>query len=220
MIRILIVDDHAAIRQPLAFMLQREPDMEVTGQAASRAEAQPFLDDVDVAIVDLDLNGRSGVEVIRDLRAVNPPARVLVLSGSTERHELARAVQTGADALLHKSTDIGDIIGAVRQLAAGHQLLSLREVMDLIALASREQEQRRGESMALERLTPRERDVLQALAEGLSDKQIAERLQIGIETVRTHMASLLRKLRVESRLQAVMLAIRHGAVRVSRGGQE
>jgi DNA-binding NarL/FixJ family response regulator len=214
-IRILLVDDHAAFRQPLAFMMDREADLTVAGQAGSLAEARDLLIDIDVAVVDLDLPDGNGVELISDLRAANPRGAVLILTASANRAQEAQAVEAGAAGVMHKSVGIREIIDAVRRLAEGEHLLSPREAIDLLRLATREREQNREGQAALESLTPREMEVLQALAEGLSDKEIAQRLHVSAETVRTHMVNILSKLHVDSRLQALVFAIRHGAVNIT-----
>ena len=215
MIRVLLVDDHATFREPLAFMLEREPDITVVGQAGTLAEARGLLQGVDVAIVDLGLPDGNGMELIRELRAANPRGLVLVLTVSTARQEKARAVEAGAAGVLHKSARIAAVIDAVRRLSAGEPLLSAREVVELFGEAARHREQEREVRAALAQLTGREREVLHALAEGLSDKDIAERLHVAPKTVRTHMANILGKLGLESRLQVLVLAVRYGQVTIA-----
>ena len=219
MIRILLVDDHASAREPLALLLEREPDMAVVGQAGSLAEARTILarTGVDIAIVDLGLPDGDGVELIRDLRATNPYAAVLVLTAQTDRRRWAQAVEAGASGVLEKSAPLREVLDAPRKLAEGKSLLSareLRDLLDLLQLAGRERDQSRDAGAALARLTPREREVLQGIAEGLSDKEIAARLFISGKTVRAHVASILAKLGVDSRLQALIFAVRHGAVEI------
>lgn len=217
MIRILLVDDHALFRQPLAFMLEREPDMTVAGQAGTLAEARQVIQSagsVDVAVVDLGLPDGDGVELIRDLRALNPHALVLVVTAQADRQRWAEALEAGAAGVLHKSASLDQIIDAIRRLHAGGHLLSPAELLELLRLAGERRARDLEARAALGRLTPRERDVLQALAEGLSDKEIAQRLHISVETVRTHMVNILGKLGVESRLQALVVALRHGFVRI------
>jgi two-component system, NarL family, response regulator DevR len=212
-IRVLLVDDHASFRQPLAFMLDREEDISVVGQAGSLAEARQLLAEaVDVAVVDLNLPDGHGVELIRELRAVNPAGMVVVVTGSAVQHDYAEAVEAGASGVLHKSAGIEEIIKAVRRAGAGEPLLSSRELVELLRLADRHRIEDHQARVALARLTPREQDVLQALADGLADKEIADRLNIRTETVRTHMVNILGKLGVDSRLQALVFAIRHGLV--------
>jgi DNA-binding NarL/FixJ family response regulator len=212
MTRVLLVDDHSAFRQPLAFMLGRVHDITVVGQAGSLAEARTLLEGVDVAVVDLDLGDGNGMDLIPELRAANPEGQVLVLTASASRDELARAVDAGAAGVMHKSSGLNEIIDAVKRLSRGEHITDPSDMVDLLRLANRQRAEAGHIQASYEQLTPREAEVLAALAEGLSDKEIAERLYIGTETVRTHMAKILDKLGVHSRLQAVLFAVRHGLV--------
>jgi DNA-binding NarL/FixJ family response regulator len=221
--RIMLVDDHTSFRQPLAFMLEREPDLTVVAQAGSLAEAREVLreahedgPEVDVAIVDLELPDGFGTEFVAELLADSPNAQVMVLSAFSDKGTLALAVEAGAAGVLHKSSRIDDITDAVRRLRSGEQLLSQREVIEAVRYVSRTRSEARETQLMVAKLTPRERDVLQALAEGLSDKEIAERLFVGIGTVRSHTTSLLSKLEVRSRLQALVFAVRHGLVEITQ----
>ena len=216
MIRVLLVDDHASSREPLALLLEREPDLMVIAQAGSLEEARRELErvEVDVALVDLDLPDGSGVELIRDLRRTNPEGQVLVVTASGDRGMHAQAIVAGASGVLHKSVRTRRIVEAIRRLRAGESLLTPQEAIELLRLADQERGRDREARSGLALLTPRECEVLQLLAEGLSDKEIAERLAISERTVRVHMVNLLAKLGVDSRLQALLLAIRHGAVKI------
>jgi two-component system nitrate/nitrite response regulator NarL len=138
----------------------------------------------------------------------------LVLSASLEPGRFARAVEAGAAGVIHKSTPIKEIVDAVRKLKAGEALLSPGEVVEMLRLVSRERQEEMVARRAVERLTPRELEVLQALAEGLESRQIAEKLNVTVETERTHMVNILHKLGVHSRLQALVFAARHGVVRL------
>jgi DNA-binding NarL/FixJ family response regulator len=217
-VRIVVVDDHDTFRDPLAFMLEREADLTVVASPRSLSEARGVLESaelaVDVAIVDLNLPDGSGADLIKDLRASRPRAKALVLSAMSEQRYLAEAIGAGAAAVMHKSTPMGDLVEAVRRLAAGEQLLSQEEVIEALRFIGRERESNREARLASEKLTPREREVLQALAEGLSDKEIARRLHVGVGTVYSHVASILSKLEVSSRLQALVFAVRHGLVTI------
>lgn len=215
MIRLMLVDDHASSREPLAFMLGHEEDMAVVAKAGSVSEAREALAgdlDLDVAILDLGLPDGSGKELIGAVHASNPRAVALVLTSFTDKRVLAEAVEAGAAGVVHKSSDVEVIAAAVRKLHAGEQLVSAREVSEAVRLAVTERRKRESERLMLENLTPREREVLSALAEGLTDKEIAERLYLGSGTVRTHVNAILGKLGVRSRLQAVVFAVRYGAV--------
>ncbi len=216
--RILLVEDHVSFRQALAFMFEREPEFEVVGQVGSVDEVRKLPDgllkDVEVAVVDLALPDGDGLELIEDLSSNEPQIMTLVLSASLESGRFARAIEAGAGGVLHKSTPIKEIIEAVRRLKAGEALLSPGEVIEMLRVVSREREEKREVLQAIERLTSREKEILQALAEGLESREIAERLNITVETERTHMVNILHKLGVHSRLQALVFAARHGLVQI------
>jgi DNA-binding NarL/FixJ family response regulator len=210
--RVLLVDDHAAFREPLAFMFDREPEFEVVAKAGSLSEARRALEDIDLAVVDLSLPDGDGTELIGELRAANPHGMVLVLTASADRGAYARAVEAGAAGVLNKSASITSVIEAARRLAYGEAVLSTGEIAELIRLAGSQREQDQETRRAIESLTPREREVLRLLAEGLSDKEIAERMYVGSGTVRTHVVNIFGKLGVHSRLQAFVFTVRHGLV--------
>ena len=216
-IRVLLVEDHASFRQALAFMLEREPGFEVAEQVGSLAEARRLdgkvLENVEVAIVDLALPDGDGLDLIEDFSS-RPRMMTLVLSASLEPGRFAHAVEAGASGVLHKSTPINDIVEAVRKLRAGEALLSPAEVVEMLRLVGRERQEEHAARQAVERLTAREKEVLQALAEGLESKEIAEKLNVTVETERTHMVNILHKLGVHSRLQALVFAARHGVVQI------
>ena len=214
-IRILLVEDHASLRQAVASLCDREPGFTVVGQAGSLAEARTMLDGVDVAIVDLDLPDGYGGDLIKEMRDASPHAMALVLTAYSDRANIARAVESGAAGVLHKSAGMGEVMEAVRRLRAGETLLPLEEIVKLLRFAGSRREQEHEARQAIARLTPREKEVLSAVAEGLNGKEIAERLHISLRTERNHMASILAKLGANSRLQALVFALRHGVVDVS-----
>jgi DNA-binding NarL/FixJ family response regulator len=196
-------------------MFDRAAGFEVVGQAASLAEARPLLlEDVDVAVVDLRLPDGFGGDLIKELRDVNPRAQALVLSAGLDRRAIARAIESGAAGTLDKTVSLDDVVDAVRRLRAGEMLVPLQEVVDLLRLAAHEREREREDRQAIERLSRREREVLQLLAEGLGSKEIADRLHITVRTERNHVASIFAKLGVHSRLQAVVFVLRYGIVEV------
>ena len=214
--RILVVDDHASFRQGVAAALEGEPDLSIVGQAGSLAEAREMLRETDVGIFDLRLPDGYGGDLIRALRVANPRAQVLILSSSQDRAEIARAVESGAAGVLHKSAGMDEIIDAVRRLKAGKTLLPLEDVVELLRFAGARKEEEYEAQQAIARLTDREREVLEALAEGLDAQQIAGRLHISAKTERNHVASILAKLGVHSRLQALVFAAHHGVVEIGR----
>lgn len=217
----MLVDDHDSFRETLAFMLDREPDISVVAQADSVASARPALEvllegegEPEVLVVDLDLTDGTGTEVIEELRARKSRTLPLVLSGFAERERIAWAVDAGAAGVMHKSSPLPEIMDSIRRLHTGEQLLSQTEVLEAVRHVGRERQERRETEQLARLLTSREIEILQALAEGLGDREISARFSIGIGTVRTHMSSVLTKLEAASRLQALVIAVRHGLVQI------
>ena len=214
--RILLVEDHASFRQTLAFVFDQESEFEVVAQAGSLAEARQVMDglEVDLGVMDLSLPDGEGIELIKDLREANPHFAALVLTASLDRAEHARAAESGAAGILHKSAGVDEIMDATRRLGEGETLLSQEELIALLRLAGQSREEEREARASMEQITPREKEVLQALAEGLSNKEIAAKLHVSVDTERTHMMNILNKLGVHSRLQALLFAARHGLVEI------
>jgi DNA-binding NarL/FixJ family response regulator len=218
LIKTLLVDDHPSFRDPLAFMFEREPDLKVLAQAGSLSEARTALQNVgpsvDLVLIDLDLPDGSGTQLIGEIQKMNPDALVLVLTAFKDEKWLARAIDAGASGVLHKSARVGEVISAVRRLFAGEQLVSPNEVAEAVRFMDVQRREKEEASRLLEKLTPREKEVLRALAEGLSDKELARSLHVNIDTVQTHMGNIRQKLEVVSRLQALVFAVRHGVVKI------
>lgn len=212
--KILLVEDHASFRQALAFMFEREPEFTVAGQAGSLAEARESVDGADVAVVDLGLPDGDGIELVEEFSSRKPSVATLVLSASLEPAKFASAVEAGAAGILHKSASISEIVDSVRRLRAGEALISANEMIQMLRMVSRKRQEEMEARQAIEKLTRREREVLQALGEGLDSKEIAQKLHITVETERTHMVNILNKLGVHSRLQALVFALRNGVVEV------
>ncbi len=212
--RVLLVDDHATFREPLSFMFDRESEFEVVEQAGSLEEARRKLEGIDLAVVDLNLPDGDGTELIGHFRAFNPRGMVMVLTATADREAHARAVEAGAAGVLHKSVRVGEVVEMARRLVSGEPLLSTEEVVDMLRLAGRQRENDRVAQRSIAQLTPREREVLHALAEGLSDKGISEKLHVGIGTVRNHLVSIFAKLGTNSRLQTLVFALHHNVVEI------
>ena len=212
--RIVLVEDHASFRQTLAYIFNGQSDFEVVGQAGSLADARREVVGLgaDLGVIDLSLPDGEGVDLIRELREANGGFAALILTASLDKTEHARAVEAGAAGVLHKSADVDDILQATRRLAAGETLLSPQEIVELLRLAGQSREEEREARASIGQITPREKEVLQTLAEGLSNKEIAARLHMSVDTERTHMMNILNKLGVHSRLQALIFAARHGLV--------
>jgi DNA-binding NarL/FixJ family response regulator len=214
--RILLVEDHASFRQTLARMFDQESEFEVVAQAGSLSEARRVMEgsEADLGIIDPSLPDGEGLELIEDLREANPLFAALVLTASLDREDHARAVEAGAGGVLHKSADVDEILDATRRLAAGETLFSVEKLLALLRLAGQNREEDRKARANIQHLTLREMEVLKALGRGLSNKEIAQSLYISVDTERSHMMSILSKLGVSSRLQALVFAVRHGFVEI------
>jgi DNA-binding NarL/FixJ family response regulator len=212
--RVLLIEDHTSFREALAHVFDGEPDFFVVAEAGSFAEASRMLDDgVDLAVIDLGLPDGDGTELIRRLRRTNRQCPTLVLTASLDPSSLARAVEAGAAGVMHKSSALDDIVAAASSLRR-REIPFSRETEELLRLAGRT----RSDDLASRKLaasfTDREREVLEALAEGLENAEISTRLGISIRTTRTHMMHILGKLGATSRLHALILAVRCGAVEI------
>ena len=219
MIRVLIADDQVLVRAGLTALLGAEPDIEVVGVAADGTEALALARELspDVACLDIRMPGMNGIEVARALSDsdANPPIPVLMLTTFDLDDYVFGALEAGAAGFLLKDADPDVIVGAVRQVAAGNGTLDhaltrriLREFVD------RRRLQPVTGARADGLLTTRERDVLHLLAEGMSNEEIAAALVVEVSTVKSHLARMLPKLGVRSRLQAVVWAYQNRMVKV------
>lgn len=208
-IRILLVDDHAVVRQGLRMFLSLDPELEIVGEAANGDEAihktRALLPDV--VLMDLLMPVMDGVTAIGALRAEFPDVEVIALTSVLEDELVVGAVQAGAVGYLLKDTNADELCRAIKAAAAGQVQLAPEAAARLV------REVRAPERP--ETLTERETEVLQLLAEGVSNKQIASRLFIGEKTVKTHVSHILAKLGVPSRTAAALHAVRTGLVRPS-----
>ena len=212
--RLLLVEDHASFRQTLALVFDQQPDFEVVAQAGTLFEARRVMRgrEADLGIIDLGLPDGEGAELIEELHEANPDFAALVLTASLDRAEHARAIEAGAAGVVHKAADVDEILMTTRRLAAGETLISQEELVEMLLIAGQSREEEREARASIEQLTRREMQVLQSLAEGLTNREIAERLHVSVDTERTHMMNILSKLGVHSRLQALLFAARHGLI--------
>jgi len=201
-IRILIVDDHPPMRMGLAALIKSQPGMDVVAEASDGEEAIEVYDDVlpDVVLMDLRMPGMGGVEAILAIRKKHPEARIIVLSTYDLDEDIHRAIQSGAQSYLLKDMPSEEIASTIQGVYAGDTMLP-RQVAERLNIRSQR-----------EQLTERERDVLESLIKGRSNKEIASGLCISEETVKSHLKMLFAKLRVHDRTGAAVEAIRHGIV--------
>jgi DNA-binding NarL/FixJ family response regulator len=209
-ITVLVVDDHEVVRRGLLAFLDAEPDIEVVGEAAGGAQALELLAAMevdgrrpDVIVMDLQMTPIDGVESIRQVRALYDDIEVVALTSFAEQQRVDAALQAGASGYVLKSSDVDDVASAVR--AARRGVLQIDRVVA-----------RRLVRDPFSELTSRELDVLRHVAAGEPNKRIAAELAISERTARTHVSRILRKLRLSSRTQAALWAVREGLVGAKR----
>jgi RNA polymerase sigma factor (sigma-70 family) len=210
--RVLIIEDHQVVAEGLAALLSEHPDLEVLGVAGSVADVQRWAasEPVDVAVADYWLPDGTGVDATAALREYSPEAAVVFLSADDSDESMLAALEAGASGYLVKSAGGADVAAAVRRAAEGEILVPARQLAALLA-RRREQAQRQAErSRLLESLTPRERQILGLMAEGMDNRDIARQLGVSYTTVRSHVRHLLSKLSAHSKLEAVVKAAEWG----------
>ena len=201
-VRILVVDDHYIVRMGLIALINTEPDLEIVGETDDGDQAIALFEKLkpDLVLMDLRMPHRSGPEATRLIRQMAPAARVLMLSAFDGDADIHTALESGAQGYVLKSATGEDLIPAIRAVAAGRRWIP-QEVA--ARLRSRN---------AYEELTAREIDVLHQLARGLANKEIADALKISEYTTKDHLKSILAKLRVADRTQAVTAALQRGII--------
>ena len=212
MIRIVLVEDHASFGQALAGMAAMEPDLEVVGQVGRGEDALTSATGADIAVVDLDLPGMAGVATIAALRERHPGLGCVVLTALTDEVELGRAVEAGAAGVLHKSVSMADLFRVVRAVAAGENTLDPADSARWLRALADDREAGWRARVAADALSPRELEVLTALARGERLAGIARSMAIAPGTVQTHIRNIRQKLGVSSQLEAVVEAYRLGLI--------
>lgn len=215
MTSLLVVDDQEMVREGLRLVLESEPDLEVVGEAADGTAAvrEALLLRPDVVLMDIRMPGVDGLTATRRLLSGGGGPKVLVLTTFALDAYVYEALRAGASGFLLKDSPRAHLVHAVRSVAAGDALLDPLLTRRLIEDFVRRPPPDAGRPEQLRRLTERELDVLRLLAEGLSNAEVAARLVLGETTVKTHVASLLGKLGLRDRVQAVVLAYECGLVR-------
>jgi DNA-binding NarL/FixJ family response regulator len=211
-IRVVVSDDHPVVRQGLRSFLEAQ-GFAVVGEAADGDEAVRLVTETrpDVLLTDLVMPGTDGIEAIRRLRAAGPPVGILVLTSYSGAEQVIPAIQAGADGYLLKDAGPAVLTDAIRAVQRGEPMLSPEATALVMARVA-------GDAAAatpvdhpdLDRLTAREREVLAGLGRGLSNRRLAEELFVSEKTVKTHVSSLLAKLRLTDRTQAALFAVRVG----------
>jgi DNA-binding NarL/FixJ family response regulator len=218
-IRVLLADDQALVRSGFQMILSAQPEIEVVGEAEDGRQAIDLANRLtpDVILMDVRMPTMDGLEATRRLVSTGTTARILILTTFDLDEYVYDAIRAGASGFLLKDVHPPQLVDAIRVVAAGDALLApavTKRLLERFAETLPEPEER---APALATLTERERDVLKLVAGGLSNAEIAERLYLSETTVKTHVSSMLRKLGLRDRVQAVVLAYEAGLVRPARG---
>jgi two-component system, NarL family, invasion response regulator UvrY len=208
-VRLLIADDHAVVRQGIRQILSDAPEVEVVAEASNGLEAIEIVrsGDVDVVILDLSMPGLSGLETVKKLRQDYPDVPVLVLSMHPEEQYAVRVMRTGAAGYLTKDGAPEELVAAVRSVARGHKY-----VTSTLAERLAHELERGSDKLPHEVLSDREYQVMLLMAEGLSGRDIAERLTLSAKTVSTYRARLLHKMNMSSNVELIRYALRQGLI--------
>lgn len=211
--RVLLADDHGIVRRGMKALLELEPGVEIVGEAADGSECLRLCETLepDVAIVDIGMPRLNGVEVTARAVKANPRLKVIILSMYADESYVVRALGAGARAYLLKDATEDDLLPAVRAVAAGRSFFS-PAVSRLLLEDYMRQLKQRGLEDSYHLLTDREKEVLQLLAEGRSNKEVATVLELGVSTVETHRANLMQKLGLRNTAEIVLYAVRKGVI--------
>lgn len=215
-IRVMIVDDHGMVRRGLSTILRVKADLELVGEASSGKEAVQICEQAqpDVILMDLVMPEMGGAEATRLIREQCPEVQVIALTSFQEKELVREALQAGAIGYLLKNVSADDLAAAIREAHAGRSTLAPEAIQALIQVGEREAVQDQDLREAFD-LTPREREVLALMVEGLSNPEIAERLVVSRSTAKAHVSNILSKLGVSNRAEAIALALQRN-VPVSR----
>ncbi len=215
-IRILVVDDHTLVREGFARMLELSPELQVLGQAASAKDALEMVKTLqpDIVLMDINMPGMNGIEATRILKNEYPDVEVIILSMYDEEQYVLESVKAGATGYVLKEISPEDLLRAVKTVHNGGSMIQpslARKVLKEFAHLARESPAP-GRATLLRELSEREVEVLQYVADGKSNREIADTLTISEKTVKAHLRSIFRKLEVSDRAQAVAYAMRKGLV--------
>ena len=213
-IRILVADDHQVVREGTRRMLDREPDLDVVGEAADGTEAVALVGTLrpDIVVMDVRMPGLNGIEATKQIKTAYPKVRVLVFTAHNDDRYVFPLLDAGANGYVLKTTGQRDLVKAIRDVYEGQTALH-PEVARRVVQRLTHRDGFKGEGM-VESLTEREMEVLAAVAKGWSNKEVSAALNISPHTVQVHLSNVFGKLDVKTRTEAVLYAIRQGWVEV------
>jgi DNA-binding NarL/FixJ family response regulator len=212
-IRILLADDHTIVRDGLRSLLEKQPDMTVVGEAADGRDSVRLAEELapDVVVMDIAMPNMNGIEATRRIMASNPHRAVVILSMHQDESYVLRSLKAGARGYLLKDSLRSDVIDAIRTVSQGRSFLT-RKVSRLMQEDYIRQMENRGIEDSYDLLTDREREILQLVAEGRTNKEVAGMLNISLTTVETHRTHILQKLDLHSIPELILYAVRKGII--------
>jgi two-component system response regulator NreC len=212
-VRIVLADDHTVMRNGLRLLLERQPHLSVVGEAADGRQAVAICESAspDVVIMDIGMPNLNGIEAARQIVGRNPRTAVAILSMHSDESYVIRALKAGARAYLLKDSAEADLLAAVRALTEGKSFFS-PAISKILVEDYMRQLQRQGAEDTYELLTNREREILQLLAEGKTNKEAAAMLNLSLYTVETHRTHILQKLNLHSVPELILYAVRKGII--------
>ncbi|WP_372964449.1 two-component system response regulator NarL [Marinobacter sp.] len=208
---ILLIDDHPLLRRGIKQLIELEPEMEVVGEASNALEGieQALRLEPDLILMDLNMPEMDGIEALKQLREHNISSRIIMFTVSDQEDDVVSALRAGADGYLLKDMEPDDMIAQLHQAAVGKMVISDR-LTTLLAEALRSNKPQKSSRPDFDSLTPREKDILKLIAEGLSNKMIGRKLDISDGTVKVHVKHLLKKLSLRSRVEVAVWAVEEG----------
>ncbi|MBN1994742.1 MAG: response regulator transcription factor [Anaerolineae bacterium] len=209
--RVLLVEDHIVVRQGIKALLSDEPDIEIVGEADNGREALPLVETLqpNLVLMDISMPGLNGIEATRQILQRYPQVKVIILSMHASEEYVFQVLRAGALGYVLKQSDSSEVLMAIRAVLAGGSFLSppiSRAVIDNYVSRA----ETRGRDSSQDLLTSREREVLQLLAEGLANREIAQQLNISVKTVETHRSNMMSKLNLTGKTELVKYALRKG----------
>ncbi len=213
-IRLLLIDDHAIVRQGLKMFLELTDDFEIVGEGETGEDAVRLAAELrpDIILLDLAMPGMNGIEAARSILQADPEARIMILTSFSDNDDVFAAIRAGAKGYLLKDVPPEELAQSLREVYQGNVQLHPEIAQKLMEGIKEPAESKGDRDPRIEALTPRELDVLLQIGRGLSNREIAAELSISHKTVKTHVSNLLGKLQLNDRTQAAIFAIKQGLI--------
>jgi two-component system response regulator NreC len=215
-IRITLIEDHEMVRAGFQMLLEAQPDMEIVAQADSGEAGLALMEEVepDVVLLDISMPGMGGAETARNLKARYPAVRILAVTIHSNKAYLLEMLDAGVDGYLPKRAAAQELVNAVRAVYAGRTYI-YTGLIDALVEGYRTRTEEAPDERGSEELTPRQREVLRLIADGLTSQRIADELELSVRTVDRHVENMMNRLGIHSRIELVKYAIREGLIEVT-----